>query len=500
LNGESVREEATVNTDRHSAGFTVLEFVYASAILLVVAIGVMGAMSFSAESTARSSARIAATNLANQRIEQARNLPYDDVGVTYSDGSYGDPAGTIKTPEVVDSRFTVSTSVTWARGTDASNTAEYGRALYKKIKVTVTGDSLGTGAVAVSTSIYGKSSLVNVGDLSIMVKDHDTGAPLAGASVIVTPASGTAHVVTADANGEAFFGHLPTGDYQVTVTKTGYIFDANVLSAVTVAPDLLTTVVAYGYVPSTLTVHVKDDKGVAVPGAAVTLTDSGDNQIGAVTTDSLGDARFTGLLADDFTISTTMAGYSPGTQLFPVTNGGTDYTTTVVLVASLGLRVQVVDGSGAPLTGATVSLKYYSASTDVAGSPKTSTSDGLVSFGSVSSAWYTATAQLSGYTGSSVSFWGTGSDQLVQIILSANTAGTLTVSTQSKNYSFTVVSNPAGSYNSTFQTDKNGDASITLPAGTYTVSVTVKAKGKWTTYSKTVVVQVGGTSTVDFTW
>ncbi len=391
-------------------GFTVMELVWSSMIMLVVVMGVYGVLTFAAQSTQASAIRVTALNLANQRLEQARNLAYDNVGVTFADGTQGNPAGTILTPEVVDDRFTVTTRVSWARDPDTN------RALYKNVHVTVAWTEGRGGSVDVSTSVFGKSNLVNAGDLSISVRDRETDELLSGAVVTVTPQSGAARVVTTDENGEAFYGYLPSGTYSVTIVKGEYIFDAAVLGAVSVQSDLLTSIVAFAQLPSTVRVTVDDGTGNAVQGSAVTLTStSGANLVQY--TNSSGVATFSNLIVDTYQVAARYTGRSTARAQVNVAQGGQEYPLSMSLSPRYGLTVRV-EGSGGTVSGATVRVYGPQPSTSNApGSPQTTATNGEVSFGTLEDGVYTITATKNGWNDAApLVFTYDGSSTTVQVL------------------------------------------------------------------------------------
>jgi type II secretory pathway pseudopilin PulG len=58
---------------RDDSGFTVVEYVIAAAILFIVSTGVMGALAYAATANASTAMRDQGLQVANQRMEQARN-------------------------------------------------------------------------------------------------------------------------------------------------------------------------------------------------------------------------------------------------------------------------------------------------------------------------------------------------------------------------------------------------------------------------------------------
>ncbi len=375
---------------RRDEGFTVMELVWSAAIMLIVVMGVYGVLTFAATATQASAIRVTALNVANQRLEQARNLAYDNVGVVYTNGTQGNPAGTILTPEVIDGRFTVTTLVSWARDPSTH------RALYKNVHVTVAWTEGRGGSVDVSTSIFGKSTVVNAGDLSVVVRDRDTGQALPASSVTVTPQSGTARVVSTDATGEAFFGYLPSGTYSVAVVKDDYIFDPSVLSSVSIQADLLTSIVAYAQHPSTVRVIVDDGASHPINGSTVTLT-STSGAVLTATTDASGVATFSNLLVGTYQVAARYTGSTTARGVVNVAAGGQTYSLALSLSPRIGLTVRVIDTSGVVVQGATVSVTGPSPSTaNIAGSPQLTASNGEISFGVLADGTYTISATKSG--------------------------------------------------------------------------------------------------------
>ncbi len=125
------------------AGFTLAELLFAIVIMVVATFAVLGALSSAATNSLTLSRKAKATEIANERIEQARNMPYRAIGVHFSDGSQGEPPGAILTPEEVDG-YLVETAVDWRPVPGSGNTST--TAEYKRI--VVTGDVAGDVALA----------------------------------------------------------------------------------------------------------------------------------------------------------------------------------------------------------------------------------------------------------------------------------------------------------------------------------------------------------------
>lgn len=372
-------------------GFTVLEFVYAAVILLVVAMGVMAVFSYAAQSSQSSSTKVDALNLANERIELIRNLPYDDVGVQDTSGESVEIPGSVQTPDVVGD-YTVDTTVTWSRDPDT------GRAEYKIVEVAVSWTRGLGGEVTVSSNVFGRSDLVNTGDLSVTVLDNDTNEPIENARVTITPSTGTARWLRTGEDGEAFFGYLGMGEYDVVVEYAGYIYDYVDISTVTVAPDLLCSFVVRMQLPSTIAVTAVDTTGTPLPNALVTLRRPGvPNQ--TLYTNTNGVAEFGNLLIADYTVTVEKSGYGQGSASANVSAGGQAVAVTVTMAPRNGLIVRAQDASGVAMPGVAVEVRGPSPATgNATGSPTTTASNGEASFNSLANGSYTITVSKTGFS------------------------------------------------------------------------------------------------------
>lgn len=464
-------------------GFTVLELVWSAAILLVVAMGVIGALNFAAESTRRSAARVTALNVATEQLEKARSMPYDSVGVVYLDGSHGSPAGTLPATSTVDGAYNVTTSVSWARDPNTN------RALYKKVRVDVAWES---GTVNVSTNIFGKSNLVNTGDMSVRVLYQTSNEPVSNVLVTITPQSGTALSVRTDEAGEAFFGYIPSGTYSVAAAVSGYIVDVSALSAVVVNSDTLAAVTAYAQLASSIRVSVSelasDGTTAALSGVTVTAQKSGSPVVLTGTTLTDGSVVFDSLVVGEYVIEATKTGYGAASGNVSVTTPGEEYPLTLSMSQRVGLTIRVIDEAGAIVSGATVTVKGPSpATTNVSGSPATTpVNNGEVTFATLANGTYALTASKTGYTSASgsVTYNGTGGVVELRLTVPTSTTGSVTFASYVSDNSDDDHHVPHGyilhpgkfritregySFDS-FWTDANGSYTVTgLAPGTYRV-------------------------------
>ena len=63
-------------------GFTFIDVLVGTALMLIIFLGISGAYQLGLKVVSQSKARISATALANQRVEEIRNLSYKEVGTT----------------------------------------------------------------------------------------------------------------------------------------------------------------------------------------------------------------------------------------------------------------------------------------------------------------------------------------------------------------------------------------------------------------------------------
>jgi hypothetical protein len=412
---------------RDDSGVSLLELVIASAILFIAAIGTVTALAFAASATQQSTTRTRALNLANQRLEQARAIPYDNVGVVYEDGSTGDPQGTIPAVETVGN-LVITTAVDYLYGVDD-------RPTYKRIKITVAWQDPRPGSLSIASSVFGKSSLTNFGDLRVVVREMGTDVPIEMAQVYVTPAGSlTQRIRWTGVDGKALFGRVPIGNAQVQVTASGWVFDT--ITPPMIQADTLTTLYVYGYQPCTAVVTVIDQAGLPVSGATIRLMDSKSRYFYG-TTGGDGVATISGLLPDTYSARASLYPYTSATAIMgPMASGGT-YTRTLVLTPPGSLRVRVKDSSGAVLPGATVRVTgpFPDSSSEVTGSPVNTGSAGEASFASLTGT-YTVATSLSGYSPSTVTgvVVVSGVERILDVTLSpAASTGSLRISIKKEN-------------------------------------------------------------------
>lgn len=376
-----------MRTDR---GMTLPEVMIASSVLLVCLTALASLLGTSVNSSHTARMRDEAANLANERVEVARSLPYDSVGIRYANGVSGDPAGQILTPETVGN-FVVTTSCSWVR-------TDTGRAAYKKLTVSVAWQQPSPGHVDVTTMVYGKSNLATTGDLLVKIRTRENGDAVQDAPVTLRTSDNQVRAVSTDSSGEAFFGQATVGAAGLSITPpAGTIVDTSTLQGVAIAPDAVSTVIVYIQKPAKATIHVVDPSGAAVPGASVAIRRADGGTADPVVTDASGDAVFDQLLYADYAATVSMPGYTPASMPFTVDTiaDAPVVPFTMSPAQTVGLHVRVFDGNGTQMPDAMVQLFAAGGTTPL--QQGTTGSSGEMSFAPFGSGSYTVSAAKGSY-------------------------------------------------------------------------------------------------------
>lgn len=208
-------------------GLTIVETLIGISLLLVIFLGLFGLIQIGLRMLNQSKARITATALLNQRVELARNLPYNQVGTIG-----GIPAGTIPETEIIvrnNINYTVKTTVFYIDdpfdGLFPNDSLAWD---YKRIKVKVFWIGIFGGEVSMLTDIVPKGIETTGGGgiISVLVFNAN-GQPVSQADIwlenndISPPVD--AHYQT-DNQGRLFIsGASVCNDcYKITATKPNY--------------------------------------------------------------------------------------------------------------------------------------------------------------------------------------------------------------------------------------------------------------------------------------
>jgi len=480
---------------RSDSGMTLPEVMIASSILLVCLVSLAGLLGGSINSSRSSTMRDEAANLANLRIETARSLAYDRLGVHYANGVWGDPRGDILTPETVGA-FVVTTNCTWVR-------TSTGRAAYKKVSVVVSWQQPTPSQIEVTTMIYGRSALAVSGDLEMRLRYREDNSFVQNATVAITAADNSQRAVVSDTSGVAFFGQVALGAVGVVVTPPpGCVVDTSTLSNVVIAADAVSTIIVYIQHPAQATVAVTDTHGAPVAGATVTLRRSGGFMLPTLVTGADGNAVFTQLLYGDYSASVAKSGYSQATVPVSVTIGSPQpvLPASISQLLGTGLHIRVFDANGAQLPGDTVTVRAHGSSTVL--QTGVAASNGEISFTGLVAGAYDVTVEKTSYVSQ------VGSDTLHDgdldymdfHLVPAVAKGNLQITSRDKHGNLkglrVIVSGPSGYYHDDLYTSSSysqiGTLTLTdLVAGSYTVktydnaasTVTVIINGGQTAYA-----------------
>jgi type II secretory pathway pseudopilin PulG len=307
------------------SGFTIAELLVAIAILMFTVTASISGIMFAARSAQLSERRTEALNIANQQIEYARNLSFDDVATVVP--SNGLPAGKVPGIQTIGA-YTVVIDI--AYGTYGASTA----ARYKTISAVVSWSAPNPGSITISSAIAGVSGTqdYNFGTVTLSIQDESVPAKgVADVIVWLTDSIGHTYSVVTTASGVAQFTYVPSGPVTFAPIKAGCLVDS--LSAPICVAN---TATAYGPVTAhalrTGTVQCLSPSGVPVPGVTVGLS-AGPSTVASVLTDASGFAVFPGqVIKGTYTIAVAHALYqlaSPATLVVGNTDANMSLTLAV---------------------------------------------------------------------------------------------------------------------------------------------------------------------------
>ena len=469
-------------------GMTLPEVMIASSILLVCLTGLGTLLGGAVNSSRTARMRDEAANLANERIETARSLAYDQVGVRYANGLSGDPAGTILTPDT-EGAFVVTTQCTWVRTAG-------GRAAYKQLTVSVAWQQPTPGHLDVTTMIYGKSDIVNSGDLDIRLRYREDASPVLNATVSIVDSNNSARSVLSDSSGEAFFGQAAIGAAALSVTPpAGCVVDTSTISNVSVSADAVSTIIVYIQRPAQSTIHVTDTDGAPVAGATVTVRRADGAVLPVLTTNVNGDALFTALLYSDYTAAVAKSGYSSASAPFTVNVGAASPTVPIGIsrLLGVGIHVRVFDTNGTQVPGATVTVRRNGSDTIL--QQGTAGTNGEISFSGFDAGTYNTTVDKASYVSQvlSTSLYDGDIDTLDFHLVPVAANGNMHITTYDKNghaTSIRVIVSGSGYYRNDLSSDSSGNLTLTgLVPGSYSVQCYTKPASV-----ATVIVNAGQTA------
>jgi prepilin-type N-terminal cleavage/methylation domain-containing protein len=264
-----------LNKKQLQSGFSLVEILIVSAIMLVVFGGLMISFRYSLELISHSRAQLTALTLANDNMEYIRSLSYNAVGTVS-----GIPSGLIpqvSTTTLNGINFTKRVLVEYIDDdADGLGMADSNGITtdYKQAKVTLEWTLRGvTKEVFLVTNIIPRSIETDVGGGTVRVNVfNDSVIPLPGADVRLINNTLVPNIdVTrsSDALGVALFGGAPAGsDYEIIVTAPGYSTDKTFKATTTLEnPTTLPISVVESSV-STLNMFIDELSSLAVTALA----------------------------------------------------------------------------------------------------------------------------------------------------------------------------------------------------------------------------------------
>lgn len=214
------------------SGFTLVETIVAAAVLVILFSSVSIIVQVAIRSIGDARLRSEATQLAQMRLEMARNLPYDSVGTVG-----GIPPGSLAPTESVTVNgmvFTVTTAVLYIDDAfDGQAPLDLLPTDYKRVRVSVSwgGPFASKAPVVLLTDVAprGLETTAGGGTLSILVFNSQ-GVPITNAAVHIEGV-GLSPAVSMDAltdsYGRVMLPGAPicTSCYKISATKAGYTTD-----------------------------------------------------------------------------------------------------------------------------------------------------------------------------------------------------------------------------------------------------------------------------------
>ncbi|MBY0538425.1 carboxypeptidase-like regulatory domain-containing protein [Patescibacteria group bacterium] len=264
-----------LNKKQPQSGFSLVEILIVSAVMLVVFGGLLISFRYSLELISHSRAKLTALTLANDNMEYIRSLSYNAVGTVS-----GIPSGLIpqvSTTTLNGIMFTKRVLIDYVDDdADGLGVADSNGITtdYKQAKVTLSWTLRGvTKEVFLVSNIIPRSIETDVGGGTVRVNVfNDDTVPLPGADVRLINTTLVPNIdVTrsSDASGIALFGGAPAGsDYEVIVTAPGYSTDRTIKATTTLPnPTRLPIAVVEASV-STLNMFIDELSDVSIAALA----------------------------------------------------------------------------------------------------------------------------------------------------------------------------------------------------------------------------------------
>ncbi|MBI2625568.1 hypothetical protein HYW68_00765, partial [Candidatus Parcubacteria bacterium] len=219
------------------AGFTIVEVLITIGLLILVMFGIYGAYSLMIRLTSQSRAQTVGLQLAQEKIEFIRNLPYQSVGVV---GAV--PAGVVPASESMSRssvQFTVNTTIRNiddpfdgdAAGSIPGKPVDADPVDYKRVEVQITCAACPSGSpIVLTTNVVPRGVEAGASTGSLLVRViNKSGQPVSGAAVSIKNAGVSPAVDftdTVDVNGKLMVVGMPAASgYRLAIAKPGYSSD-----------------------------------------------------------------------------------------------------------------------------------------------------------------------------------------------------------------------------------------------------------------------------------
>ena len=412
-------------------GFTFIETIVGTAVFLIVALSAYQAFNVLMNATLSARAKVAATELANERLEIIRNLPYIDVGILG-----GLPVGKITRNQNItrdNYSFNIQTTIRSVDdpfdGTIGGTPLDTSPADYKLVDLDITCSNCKSFSPLNFTTLFAPHALEtasNNGALFIHVIDNGSiPAPVVGASI---------HIINTQTNPDTIIDEITdntgwvkivdappgTGAYNITATKSGYSQEqtypaGGAAGASPLKPD--SNVVTQQVTQISFTIDKLssilassvDDSCVMLPNIGFSLT--GTKLIGTgvlkypvhnFTTNSSGNLTIPNMEWDTYSALLTSASYDlAGTTPLPSFSINPNETKNLQLVVvphvNRALLVSVKDSSNVPIDGATVRLQKSGFDQNKTTNSGSCATPGQVFWNGLANGTYTLTVSKSGY-------------------------------------------------------------------------------------------------------
>lgn len=375
-------------------GFTLIEIVIAVFVLGTIIVGMFSLLTLTLRASHDGQRKIVATALANERMEQIRNLPYASVGT-----SGGIPSGSIPQSQQVvrnSDTYTVATDIRYIDdsydGTATSNPIDIVNTDYKQARVEVSWTSTIPSRSVVLITTITPSGIEGGDSLGTLVFQalNAVGVGVEGASVHITNSATSPTInisTTTNSSGQVVLPGLPvsSGTYQLLVSKSGYTTEQTYAATSSFTPDVdhsALTAIA-GTVTnktfsidavSSLAIKTVDATNATLGNIAYSIVGTKKNGADASgnptyifshqdSTDASGSHSYQNVVWDSYTFSIDGAatGYDIQETSVPIPIAiapGTDTTVTVTLAphTATSLHVYVLTSAGQAVPNASVEL------------------------------------------------------------------------------------------------------------------------------------------------